>query len=188
MRALTFLRARAPPPHSVRGQGIYPAPRSLPESGEDTLVQAILNLDRGYERMHYYYYYYYGTGHCSCHSIYGREKGPYLAVMVLNIWHTLHFYLSKHHIFLKLHNWNKHNSWISGQHQLFMTVFLERTEITTGEKQHHSLQSGSVRRCAVKWPDRPTVDPAPASAAEATHQTEPRVCHFHHSKARVCRS
>lgn len=43
------LRARAPPPHSVRGQGIYPAPRSLPESGEDTLVQAILNLDRGYE-------------------------------------------------------------------------------------------------------------------------------------------
>lgn len=39
--------ARAPPPHSVRNQGIYPAPRSLPESGEDTLVQAILNLDRG---------------------------------------------------------------------------------------------------------------------------------------------
>ncbi|XP_029901402.1 periphilin-1 isoform X5 [Myripristis murdjan] len=38
---------RAPPPHSVRSQGIYPAPRSLPESGEDTLVQAILNLDRG---------------------------------------------------------------------------------------------------------------------------------------------
>lgn len=35
------------PPHAVRGQGVYPAPRSLPESGEDTLVQAILNLDRG---------------------------------------------------------------------------------------------------------------------------------------------
>ncbi|XP_029681636.1 periphilin-1 isoform X3 [Takifugu rubripes] len=45
--------ARAPPPHSVRGQGIYPAPRSLPESGEDTLVQAILNLDRGEDRDHY---------------------------------------------------------------------------------------------------------------------------------------
>ncbi|KAM6896237.1 periphilin-1 isoform 1-T3 [Lycodopsis pacificus] len=38
---------RAPPPHNVRNQGIYPPPRSLPESGEDTLVQAILNLDRG---------------------------------------------------------------------------------------------------------------------------------------------
>lgn len=97
MCVFTFLRARAPPPHSVRGQGMYPAPRSLPESGEDTLVQAILNLDRGYERMHDYYYF---TGHW----IYGREKGPYLAVMVLNIWHTLHFYLSKRHIFLKLHN------------------------------------------------------------------------------------
>ncbi|XP_029969576.1 periphilin-1 isoform X1 [Salarias fasciatus] len=45
--------ARAPPPHSVRSQGIYPAPRSLPESGEDTLVQAILNLDRGEERDHF---------------------------------------------------------------------------------------------------------------------------------------
>ncbi|XP_039891108.1 periphilin-1 isoform X7 [Simochromis diagramma] len=45
--------ARAPPPHSVRGQGIYPAPRALPESGEDTLVQAILNLDRGEDRDHY---------------------------------------------------------------------------------------------------------------------------------------
>lgn len=45
------LSARAPPPHSVRTQGIYPAARSLPESGEDTLVQAILNLDRGYEQM-----------------------------------------------------------------------------------------------------------------------------------------
>ncbi|KAM8739694.1 periphilin-1 isoform 5-T6 [Acanthopagrus schlegelii] len=45
--------ARAPPPHSVRNQGIYPAARSLPESGEDTLVQAILNLDRGEDRDHY---------------------------------------------------------------------------------------------------------------------------------------
>lgn len=44
-RALEF-GSRAPP-HAVRGQGIYPAARSLPESGEDTLVQAILNLDRG---------------------------------------------------------------------------------------------------------------------------------------------
>ncbi|XP_034529389.1 periphilin-1 [Notolabrus celidotus] len=38
---------RAPPPPNVRNQGIYPAARSLPEGGEDTLVQAILNLDRG---------------------------------------------------------------------------------------------------------------------------------------------
>ncbi|CAN9508242.1 unnamed protein product [Ophioblennius macclurei] len=45
--------ARAPPPHNVRNQGIYPAARSLPESGEDTLVQAILNLDRGEDRDHF---------------------------------------------------------------------------------------------------------------------------------------
>ncbi|XP_016889834.1 periphilin-1 [Cynoglossus semilaevis] len=45
--------ARGPPPHNVRGQGLYPAPRSLPESGEDSLVQAILNLDRGEDRDHY---------------------------------------------------------------------------------------------------------------------------------------
>ncbi|XP_076009151.1 periphilin-1 [Genypterus blacodes] len=45
--------ARVPPPHNVRNQGIYPAPRSLPEGGEDTLVQAILNLDRGEDRDHY---------------------------------------------------------------------------------------------------------------------------------------
>ncbi|XP_030004821.1 periphilin-1 isoform X3 [Sphaeramia orbicularis] len=44
---------RAPPPHSVRNQGIYPAPRSLPEGGEDKLVQAILNLDRGEDRDHF---------------------------------------------------------------------------------------------------------------------------------------
>ncbi|XP_045074792.1 periphilin-1 isoform X1 [Coregonus clupeaformis] len=40
-----------PPPPSVRAQGMYPAPRSLsavvPEGGDDTLMQAILNLDRG---------------------------------------------------------------------------------------------------------------------------------------------
>ncbi|XP_041637054.1 periphilin-1 isoform X2 [Cheilinus undulatus] len=41
---------RGPAPHSVRSQGLFPAARSLPESGEDTLVQAILNLDRGEER------------------------------------------------------------------------------------------------------------------------------------------
>ncbi|KAM9705337.1 periphilin-1 isoform 2-T2 [Menidia menidia] len=45
--------ARAPPHHNVRNQGIYPAPRSLPESGEDTLVQAIRNLDRGEDRDPY---------------------------------------------------------------------------------------------------------------------------------------
>ncbi|XP_047245662.1 periphilin-1 isoform X2 [Girardinichthys multiradiatus] len=44
---------RVPPPHSVRSQGVYPAPRSLPESGEDTLVQAIRNLDRGEDRDPY---------------------------------------------------------------------------------------------------------------------------------------
>ncbi|XP_033845276.1 periphilin-1 isoform X1 [Periophthalmus magnuspinnatus] len=44
-RTLEF-NSRAPP-HTVRNQGIYPAARALPESGEDTLVQAILNLDRG---------------------------------------------------------------------------------------------------------------------------------------------
>uniref|UniRef100_A0A3B5MFC9 Periphilin 1 n=1 Tax=Xiphophorus couchianus TaxID=32473 RepID=A0A3B5MFC9_9TELE len=48
-RSLEF-GARAPPPPSVRSQGVYPAARSLPESGEDTLVQAIRNLDRGYEK------------------------------------------------------------------------------------------------------------------------------------------
>lgn len=111
-------------------------------------------------------------------SIFGSHGPKYLTYIAF-----LHSFF-----FLKLHNWNKHNSLISQQHQLFMTVFLERTEITTGEKQHHSLQSGSVRQCAAKCPVRPTVDPAPAWAAEATHQTEPRVCHFHHSKARVCRS
>ncbi|KAJ4924497.1 hypothetical protein JOQ06_003453 [Pogonophryne albipinna] len=42
--------ARPPQPHSARNQGLYPAPRSLPESGEDTLVQAILNIDRGEDR------------------------------------------------------------------------------------------------------------------------------------------
>uniref|UniRef100_A0A3Q3JU55 Periphilin-1 C-terminal domain-containing protein n=1 Tax=Monopterus albus TaxID=43700 RepID=A0A3Q3JU55_MONAL len=51
-RSLEF-GTRVPPPHGVRSQVIYPAPRSLPESGEDTLVQAILNLDRGEDRDHY---------------------------------------------------------------------------------------------------------------------------------------
>ncbi|KAM3849197.1 periphilin-1-like [Diretmus argenteus] len=47
-----FFSNRAPPPVNVRNQtGIYPAPRSLPEGGEDTLVQAILNLDRGEDRQ-----------------------------------------------------------------------------------------------------------------------------------------
>ncbi|XP_026182386.1 periphilin-1 isoform X3 [Mastacembelus armatus] len=52
-RPLEFGARAPPPPHGVRNQGIYPAPRSLPESGEDTLVQAILNLDRGEDRDHY---------------------------------------------------------------------------------------------------------------------------------------
>ncbi|XP_049617443.1 periphilin-1 isoform X1 [Syngnathus scovelli] len=41
---------RAPP---TRNQSMYPAPRALPESGSDTLMQAILNLDRGDERQDY---------------------------------------------------------------------------------------------------------------------------------------
>ncbi|XP_077354997.1 periphilin-1 isoform X3 [Festucalex cinctus] len=41
---------RTPTP---RNHGMYPAPRSLPESGADTLVQAILNLDRGDDRQEY---------------------------------------------------------------------------------------------------------------------------------------
>ncbi|XP_042367568.1 periphilin-1 isoform X2 [Plectropomus leopardus] len=52
-RPLEFSARAPPPPHNVRNQGIYPAPRSLPESGEDTLVQAILNLDRGEDRDHF---------------------------------------------------------------------------------------------------------------------------------------
>ncbi|XP_010885761.1 periphilin-1 [Esox lucius] len=40
-----------PPPPSARPPGVYPAPRSLsavvPEGGDDTLMQAILSLDRG---------------------------------------------------------------------------------------------------------------------------------------------
>ncbi|XP_061770274.1 periphilin-1 isoform X3 [Nerophis ophidion] len=42
-----------PPPPNARNQGVYPAPRSLPESGADTLVQAILNLERGEDRDHF---------------------------------------------------------------------------------------------------------------------------------------
>lgn len=88
MCVFKFRRARAPPPHSVRGQGMYPAPRSLPESGEDTLVQAILNLDRGYERMHDSYYY---TGQCQPslniwqrkRSIFGSHSPKYLTRIAL---------------------------------------------------------------------------------------------------------
>uniref|UniRef100_A0A8C7IN72 Periphilin 1 n=1 Tax=Oncorhynchus kisutch TaxID=8019 RepID=A0A8C7IN72_ONCKI len=51
-RQMEFSGRAAPPPPSVRAQGMYPAPRSLsavvPEGGDDTLMQAILNLDRGY--------------------------------------------------------------------------------------------------------------------------------------------
>ncbi|XP_019738563.1 periphilin-1 isoform X2 [Hippocampus comes] len=49
-RPMDYNRAPPPPP---RNQGMYPTPRSLPESGADTLVQAILNLDRGDERQDY---------------------------------------------------------------------------------------------------------------------------------------
>ncbi|XP_066525009.1 periphilin-1 isoform X1 [Hoplias malabaricus] len=45
---------RVGPPPNVRVQGSYPAPRSLsalgPDPGDDTLIQAIMNLDRGEER------------------------------------------------------------------------------------------------------------------------------------------
>ncbi|XP_077449894.1 periphilin-1 isoform X2 [Stigmatopora argus] len=42
-----------PPPPPPRNQGLYPAARSIPESGSDTLMQAILNMDRGDERPEY---------------------------------------------------------------------------------------------------------------------------------------
>ncbi|XP_035392109.1 periphilin-1 isoform X2 [Electrophorus electricus] len=46
--------SRVGPPHNARVQGSYPAPRSLsalgPDPGDDTLMQAIMNLDRGEER------------------------------------------------------------------------------------------------------------------------------------------
>ncbi|KAL7857877.1 hypothetical protein AOLI_G00179790 [Acnodon oligacanthus] len=46
--------SRVGPPPSSRVQGSYPAPRSLsalaPDQGDDTLIQAIMNLDRGEER------------------------------------------------------------------------------------------------------------------------------------------
>lgn len=66
-------------------------------------------------------------------------------------------------------------------------AFPERTETTIGERQHRSPQSENALLCAGRWPAPPTVAPVPASAAEATRQTEPRVCRFHHNKARVCR-
>ncbi|XP_061523332.1 LOW QUALITY PROTEIN: periphilin-1 [Phycodurus eques] len=49
-RPMEYNNLQLPPP---RNQGMYPAPRSLPESGADTLVQAILNLDRGDDRQDY---------------------------------------------------------------------------------------------------------------------------------------
>ncbi|XP_077565310.1 periphilin-1 isoform X2 [Stigmatopora nigra] len=43
-----------PPPPPPRNQGLYPAARSIPaESGSDTLMQAILNMDRGDEQAEY---------------------------------------------------------------------------------------------------------------------------------------
>lgn len=45
---------RAGPPPNARVQGSYPPPRTLatlgPEAGDDTLMQALMNLDRGEER------------------------------------------------------------------------------------------------------------------------------------------
>ncbi|KAG5845131.1 hypothetical protein ANANG_G00135590 [Anguilla anguilla] len=47
--------SRAGPPPNVRAQGFCPAPRSLsnvvPEVADDTLMQAILNLERGYAHL-----------------------------------------------------------------------------------------------------------------------------------------
>ncbi|XP_035283290.1 periphilin-1-like isoform X2 [Anguilla rostrata] len=49
--------SRAGPPPNVRAQGFCPAPRSLsnvvPEVADDTLMQAILNLERGEDRDHF---------------------------------------------------------------------------------------------------------------------------------------
>ncbi|XP_062850705.1 periphilin-1 isoform X2 [Trichomycterus rosablanca] len=46
--------SRAGPHSSARGQGSHPAPRSLsalgPDEGDDTLIQAVINLDRGEEK------------------------------------------------------------------------------------------------------------------------------------------
>lgn len=43
---------RAGPPPNARVQGSYPQPRALPaiapDAGDDTLMQAIMNLDRGF--------------------------------------------------------------------------------------------------------------------------------------------
>lgn len=53
-RQVEFRAGRAGPPPTVRAQGFCPAPRSLsaidPEMADDTLMQAILNLDRGDDR------------------------------------------------------------------------------------------------------------------------------------------
>lgn len=62
-----------------------------------------------------------------------------------------------------------------------------RTETPTEERWACFLLSESVPPCAEMWPAPPTVAPAPAWAAEDTHQTKPKACLFPHSKARVCR-
>lgn len=52
-RQMDFRPSNRPgPPPNARVQGSYPGPRSMPgpEAGDDTLMQAILNLDRGEER------------------------------------------------------------------------------------------------------------------------------------------
>lgn len=140
------LRTRAPPP--VRSQGLYPAPRSLPESGEDTLVQAILNLDRAYE----------------------RHTSPFLCLLI----HT-HVTVRAAGVF-------------AARPSLSDSPLPGKTETTSEGRRPRTLRSESGPRCGERWPVRRTVAPAPASAAEATRQTEPRVCHFLHSKARVCRA
>ncbi|XP_036373732.1 periphilin-1 isoform X1 [Megalops cyprinoides] len=49
--------SRTGPQPNVRNQGLYPTPRSLsavvPDGADDTLMQAILNLDRGDDRDHF---------------------------------------------------------------------------------------------------------------------------------------
>ncbi|XP_056311770.1 periphilin-1 isoform X1 [Danio aesculapii] len=52
-RQMDFRPSNRPgPPPNARVQGSYPGPRSMPgpDAGDDTLIQAIMNLDRGEER------------------------------------------------------------------------------------------------------------------------------------------
>lgn len=79
-------------------------------------------------------------------------------------------------------------SLFSPQPSLSDSALPGRTETTSGGRRPRTLQSESGPRCGERWLVRHTVAPAPASAAEATHQTEPKVFHFLHSKARVCRA